>query len=160
MDFLFAHRGSILVLPALLAAVTGQTTLAGFLSAVPLLIPGLLLRCWATAHLGGVGRTRSPAAPRTRVVSGPYLFLRHPIYVGNLAIALGLLLVLRPPGGVVAGLVFFVLVFYAVLAIREDLALVDVEPRAPQPSLSGDWVIRYERSTWAVLALVVALGCC
>jgi protein-S-isoprenylcysteine O-methyltransferase Ste14 len=144
--------------PAILAVLSGSPSLNAVVSSLLLFALGLALRGWATAHLGGAGRTRSPLAPPTRVVTGPYARLRHPLYVGNLAIALALVLALRPPGPIVVLLVLVVTAFYAILAEREDHLLEGLPERPPAPALSWARVARHERSTWIGLGLMLVLG--
>ena len=53
-------------------------------------VAGIFLRVWAGAHIGdhsnGTGLTAGP-----RAHTGPYRFLRHPLYLSNLAVAAGLI---------------------------------------------------------------------
>ena len=158
MDVLFSYRGSILVVPALLALLSASLTPQSLASSLPLVALGLILRAWAVGHIGGASRTRLVEAPPSRVVSGPYRFLRHPLYIGNLGVALGLLLALRPPVPLLALIVFFVTAFYALLALREDEMLLSLPLRRLQGRISWAEVVRCERSTWVTTGLVLTLG--
>jgi protein-S-isoprenylcysteine O-methyltransferase Ste14 len=53
---------------------------------VPLAFAGLLLRGWAAGHLD---------KNRKLAVSGPYAYLRNPLYVGTLIVALGFVIASR-----------------------------------------------------------------
>jgi protein-S-isoprenylcysteine O-methyltransferase Ste14 len=53
---------------------------------IPVSLLGLLLRAWAAGHL---------AKDRDLAVSGPYAYLRNPLYVGTLIVALGFVLAAR-----------------------------------------------------------------
>ena len=55
------------------------------------LIAGGLLRIWALSHGGRCTRSRRAKTPKL-VTTGPYCYIRHPIYLGNLLIGLGMLL--------------------------------------------------------------------
>lgn len=58
------------------------------------LIAGGLLRFWAASHIGpwtGPQRLKAP----TFIMRGPYAYVRHPIYVGNFMIGLGLTFLLE-----------------------------------------------------------------
>ena len=68
---------------------------------VPVSLAGLCLRAWAAGHL---------AKDRSLAVSGPYAYLRNPLYAGTLITALGLLIGARN----IWLAVFFVLVFLLV----------------------------------------------
>lgn len=61
-------------------------------TAIGLLISGELLRLWAVSHAGKCTRSRSLKAPLL-VTTGPYAYLRHPIYLGNFLIGLGMVIV-------------------------------------------------------------------
>ena len=158
IDALFVWRGRLLLVPAVLALWWGQLSCPTFIDSLPMLGGGIALRCWATAHLGGAGRTVSSRAPAERVVTGPFASLSHPLYTANLAIALGLLLALRPPTPLVVVLVLTVVGFYGLLAMREDVQLLDLRARAPRPPPSFRQVARHERSTWLVLGLFLVLA--
>lgn len=69
---------------------------------LPVSICGLLLRAWAAGHL---------AKNRDLAVSGPYAFMRNPLYAGTLIIAAGIVIaanswVLVPIFGAVFSLVY------------------------------------------------------
>jgi protein-S-isoprenylcysteine O-methyltransferase Ste14 len=52
------------------------------------LILGEILRCWGIRHIGRSARTRERKCKRI-VMSGPYALTRNPLYVGNLFIMTG-----------------------------------------------------------------------
>ena len=54
------------------------------------LIAGGLLRIWALSHGGRCSRSRR-AQTLKLITTGPYAYIRHPIYLGNLLIGLGML---------------------------------------------------------------------
>lgn len=62
-------------------------------SGLALVSAGILLRAWARVHVGRSSDTRRLHARRL-VQSGPYARTRNPLYLGNLAIASGLALVI------------------------------------------------------------------
>jgi protein-S-isoprenylcysteine O-methyltransferase Ste14 len=57
-----------------------EPSLAGGLVGLPLVLAGAALRIWATGHLVKTAEF---------TVSGPYAYLRHPLYGGTLAIGCG-----------------------------------------------------------------------
>ncbi len=156
-SLLFRHRGAVFAVVGILALITGSTPRAGLLLAGPWLAAGLGLRAWAFAHLGSGGRTRDPAPPRTRVTSGPYRYLQHPAYVGNLLIAFGLLVVARPPGPTAAGFALVVVVLYAILAARESRQIIGI-PTRRAAALGTRGVLRSERSTWLSVGLFLLVA--
>lgn len=60
--------------------------------AIGSLISGELIRIWALSHAGKWTRSRRLKAPRL-VTTGPYAYIRHPIYVGNFLIGLGMVVI-------------------------------------------------------------------
>ena len=115
-----------------------RPTFASCLLGVPFLVAGLAVRFWASGYIGIEGRVREIGGRReergrrreeggatgSRIVSGPYRLLRHPLYIGNFLLVAGMLLALRPPlwlGAVV--LAGFVLE-YAMIVVEEERDLV------------------------------------
>jgi protein-S-isoprenylcysteine O-methyltransferase Ste14 len=92
--WLFRHRTAI-PLPfavALLAVPTGTTPSSTLVAAgVVLTSAGELLRLWAVHHIGVISRTRSDRLGPL-VAAGPFAFVRNPLYLGNIALWVGLAL--------------------------------------------------------------------
>ena len=57
-----------------------------------LLFAGESLRMWAVSYAGGVTRTRNVGAPEL-CSSGPYAFVRNPLYVGNMMMYIGIVFI-------------------------------------------------------------------
>lgn len=79
---------------------------------------GAGLRLWGTACLGSTIVQSSNLHATTLVASGPYRFLRNPLYVGIWIFSLGVS-ILMPPSGAL----FFVIamgIFYLRLVLREE----------------------------------------
>jgi len=94
----------------LLAVPLARPSDASILWALPLLAFGVALRLWARGHL-----ERGRAVART----GPYAFVRHPLYVGSFFIALGFACITRRPWFPPLVIVIF-LVLYVPKALREE----------------------------------------
>ena len=95
----------------------------------------------------------------SRATGGPYRLLHHPVYFANLIIACGLMLAARPPEGMAWLLLVSVVVFYGLLADREERQLFRL-PRRPVAAATAAQVVRSERSTWVVVVLFLLLSCC
>lgn len=74
-------------------------------------LPGLLLRGWAAGHL------RKDA---TLTTSGPYAFIRNPLYAGTLIVALGMAHATREWPLAVLFLAVFLLVYLPAIALEEQ----------------------------------------
>jgi protein-S-isoprenylcysteine O-methyltransferase Ste14 len=59
---------------------------------VVLLLAGEAVRLWAVSYAGGITRTRNVGAPEL-CSSGPYAFVRNPLYVGNMTMYLGIVFI-------------------------------------------------------------------
>ena len=93
-----------------LAAPTRTSLVIGFAIA----LAGELLRVWAAGHIDkGREVTRS----------GPYRFVRHPLYLGSSIMAVGFVVAARSVA--VAAVVFVYMLFTLVAAIRTEEATLD-----------------------------------
>jgi protein-S-isoprenylcysteine O-methyltransferase Ste14 len=65
---------------ALLLTVLGEPEHPWFIAGVVLVVLGMLIRLWASGHV---------KKDKALATTGPYAFVRHPLYVGNMLIAVG-----------------------------------------------------------------------
>jgi protein-S-isoprenylcysteine O-methyltransferase Ste14 len=78
-----------------------QATITVTLLAVCLGLAGAVLRLWATAYIGaGVMNDKSLRADHI-VASGPYRYLRNPLYLGNLLTTMSVSILMPPSGAIV-----------------------------------------------------------
>ena len=117
--FLFRWRGVIGLAAFVFVFWLARPTFASCLTGIPFLLAGLAARFWASGYIGVAGRAREIGVS-WRIVDGPYRLLRHPLYIGNALLVVGMLVALRP--GIVARagvMVGFVLV-YALIVVEEE----------------------------------------
>ncbi len=74
-------------------------------------LPGLLLRAWAAGHL------RKNA---TLTTSGPYRFVRNPLYLGTLIVAMGLAVATAEPWLALLFAAVFLLVYLPAVMLEEQ----------------------------------------
>lgn len=175
---LFRARGWLPVPLALALALLARPVGPGLLVAGALVqLAGLALRLWGVAHIGPGSRRRS-AEVGALALSGPYRFVRNPLYLGNLACWAGLALwtgapLALPLALVPLGLHYHLIVGWEEGRLAETLGSPYIEwaqqtprwwpSRHPAgPDLPGAWgaALRSERSTYAVTLLLggVVLG--
>ncbi len=121
----FARRGSLLAIPAVLLVSAGKPTPGGIALGVPVALAGEALRCWAVGFSGVTTRSEEVTAPAL-VTAGPYAFVRNPLYVGNAISALGFTIAFasgRSPAGraalAVGGLGTVFAVYAAIVPLEE-----------------------------------------
>ena len=120
--WLFRNRTAI-PLPIVLALLI----LPPSSSSIPMLWLGIavtsageLLRLSAVRHIGTVSRTRTDRLGPL-VASGPFRWVRNPLYIGNVAIWIGLALVARLPWLVVPIAVLLGFEYHAIVRWEEQL---------------------------------------
>lgn len=102
--------------------------------------PGLALRIWAAGHLGAAGRTREPGGTEL-VTSGPYRFIRNPLYVANFLLTAGVLTALGTRWWLALLILLLFVVEYGLIIRAEERALANQ---------FGEHYVRYRRRVSAV----------
>jgi protein-S-isoprenylcysteine O-methyltransferase Ste14 len=110
---LFKHRTSLpLPIAAAILVVPSRETPGGqmtVLAGVTLTVIGEALRLWGVHHIGAISRTRSDRLGPL-VESGPFAYVRNPLYVGNILLWVGF--------AVTAGLLWLAPIVLALLAVE------------------------------------------
>ena len=180
-QLLFRYR-SYTPIPFLFAMVlfavpTPTLMLCGFVLA----LLGESLRFWGVAYAGSLTRvTGSVGAPEV-VVSGPFAYLRNPLYVGNVLIycGIGVMANALSPWLVIIALAYFVFQYAMIVSLEEEFlekefgeGYLEFKKNVPRflPRLSAfripaqehqkpDWTeaFRSERRTLQALSIVVVL---
>src|SRR5262249_39328637 len=91
-------------------------------SGIALIALGEFLRLWGVHHIGVISRTRSDRLGPL-VVTGPFGYLRNPLYVGNIALWVGFAFLSGPPW--MAPIVFSILVFEYQAIVRWEERLLE-----------------------------------
>lgn len=92
-----------------------------------LLLGGLTLHWWARLHLGQFYGEREEVQPGQYLVqSGPYAYVRHPLYTSYFALALGLVLI-NPALSTLLAVAYAVVDFYLATR-REEKLLIENLP--------------------------------
>jgi protein-S-isoprenylcysteine O-methyltransferase Ste14 len=88
LEFLVRRRVALGFVTAIAALVLAQPTWAAWRAGLLVAILGESIRVWAAGHL---------EKGREVTRSGPYRWMRHPLYVGSAIIALGVVIASRSP---------------------------------------------------------------
>ena len=108
-----------------------------------LLTAGEAIRIWAVSHAGGATRTRNVGAP-SLCTSGPYAQSRNPLYVGNMFMYLGLVLIAGVPNG------FFLAVVTAVFFLIQYTLIISLEEETLD-TLFGNEYMEYKKNVPAII---------
>jgi protein-S-isoprenylcysteine O-methyltransferase Ste14 len=117
-DLLYKYRwfpGLLLFITCLWAPAQGSKGLG---LGLIILFLGQLLRVWSRMYIGEHSRGYKKQAPQL-VQSGPYSLSQNPLYVSNIIVGTGLLLIATGPSIVFGAGLIFVISFYFVLAKAE-----------------------------------------
>ena len=152
--FLFRYRLVAGLLGFVLVALTGRPGPETLLNGLVLVLPGLLLRFWTAGYIGR--ESRNPEISATRlVVSGPYRYFRHPLYLGNFALVAGVVVGFHPPVWSALVVLFGYLLIYGLISRAEAEILALACPQTESPGFSLREALA-EWQTWLVTA--VAFG--
>ena len=121
-NFLFSNRSYTPVPIALLIVYLSNPSILYFIYGMPLILIGEVIRINAVSYAGGITRTMNVGAP-SLCTSGPYSRTRNPLYLGNMTIYLGIVLV---AGGkyvfILEGIVFlyFTFQYMMIISLEEE----------------------------------------
>ena len=107
------------------------------------LLIGELTRMWSVSYAGGETRTTKVGAP-SLCTAGPYGYVRNPIYVGNMLMYIGIVLLAGSPNPLLMALTtlaFFVIQYSLIVSLEEE-KLSD---------LFGDEYSEYKKNVRAIL---------
>ena len=87
-----------------------------------LLLIGEAIRIWAVSHAGGATRTLNVGAP-TLCTSGPYARSRNPLYLGNMFMYIGIVLIAGIQNGLFMVMItaaFFLIQYTLIISLEEE----------------------------------------
>jgi protein-S-isoprenylcysteine O-methyltransferase Ste14 len=87
---------------------------------IVLVAGGELIRLWGVRHIGAISRTRSDRLGPL-VSTGPFAFVRNPLYLGNIALWTGFALAAHIVWMAAAILVLLAFEYHAIVRWEEDL---------------------------------------
>jgi protein-S-isoprenylcysteine O-methyltransferase Ste14 len=122
--WLFRHR-TVIPLPIALAIVIippASSSVSVVWLGVAVVLFGELMRLSAVRHIGTISRTRTDRLGPL-VASGPFGWVRNPLYIGNIALWVGMALVARLPWLVLPIAVLLALEYHAIVRWEEGLLI-------------------------------------
>jgi protein-S-isoprenylcysteine O-methyltransferase Ste14 len=174
--FLYRFRGIILAIAAVVALIIPPADLdiVPFLVFINIFILAVYMRIKARRAIGDHTRGSAQDAP-VLVTWGAYGRLRHPLYVSNVAIGIGLVVLHLGINWITIPFIVFLLLFGLRLAKLDDRyleerygdewklwamhtpAFIPREIHVPGPLRSGKEAIMADMATWIWLALMIGL---
>ena len=118
----FKNRSYTPIPIALMIIYFAGTAGATFSSIGVILLLGETIRIWAVSHAGSATRTRNVGAP-SLCSSGPYAHSRNPLYVGNMLMYIGIVLIAGVPNGsfmIVTTAAFFLIQYTLIVSLEEE----------------------------------------
>ena len=155
--FLFRYRGVIGLSAFILVYIFAKPQYDKILASLPFILIGLVLRAWAVGYIGKNARSKeiNPALPQSQtaksqlvsdnirkgwvnapalITAGPYRFIRHPLYLGNFFLTLGVLIALVSPFCLaITVMILFVIEYYFIIK-SEGKFLTEKFGDEPRPS--------------------------
>lgn len=175
---LFQYRSytpiPFLIVMVLFATPTPSTIAGGFV----LSLMGESLRFWGVAYAGSLTRVTGNVGAPEVVISGPFAFLRNPLYVGNIFLYCGVGVAANAltPWLVIVALVYFIVQYWLIVSLEEEFlekefgaVYLEFKRNVPrffprlqpyhhehQQSQKPDWreAVRSERRTFQAILLV------
>ena len=99
-----------------------EATPASLITGFAVSIVGELIRFWGVSWAGSETRTTSKVGGSSLVISGPFAYVRNPLYIGNILIYLGLGIMTLAlfPYLQIAALLFFVFQYHFIVKEEEN----------------------------------------
>ena len=120
--FFFKYRSFTPIPIALMIIFFAGANSSHRVAGIFFLLLGECIRIWAVSHAGGATRTREVGAP-SLCTSGPYAQTRNPLYLGNMFMYIGIVLIAGMPNqlfAVTVTAVFFVVQYSLIVSLEEE----------------------------------------
>ena len=120
--FFFQYRSFTPIPVALMIIYFAGANSTHRVAGIFFLLLGECIRIWAVSHAGGATRTREVGAP-SLCTSGPYAQTRNPLYVGNMLMYVGIVLIAGMPKELLAAIVtavFFIVQYSLIISLEEE----------------------------------------
>lgn len=126
-------------------SLRGRILVGGILDLI-----GLAIRLWAAGYIGQKSRGNKFAG-EFKIINGPYRYLKHPLYLGNLFLVLGVILLFNPSFLFGIFLVILFLIEYTIIINAENSYLRNLTSIKTKFKLSN---VKSEISTIIILTVI------
>lgn len=126
MDFrqqLFRFRSYTPIPYIILIAFMAQPTILSMIIGLLMVGMGECIRLWGVAIAGSETRTTGPVGGTFLVTSGPFAFVRNPLYLGNILIYVGMGVMANVPVLSLIALFFFYIQYTLIVSLEEETLL-------------------------------------
>ena len=119
---LFKYRSYTPIPFLVVMLIFHEATPASLITGFAVSIVGELIRFWGVSWAGSETRTTSKVGGSNLVISGPFAYVRNPLYIGNILIYLGLGIMTFAlfPYLQIAALLFFVFQYHFIVKEEEN----------------------------------------
>ena len=124
-NFFFKNRSFTPIPVALSIIYFAQSDNNYILFGAITLLLGEGIRMWSVSYAGGETRTTKVGAP-SLCTAGPYGFVRNPIYVGNMLMYLGIVIIAGSPNPtlmIITTMTFFLIQYSLIISLEEEKLL-------------------------------------
>ncbi len=121
-NFFFKNRSFTHIPVALSIIYFAQSDNNYILFGAITLLLGEGIRMWSVSYAGGETRTTKVGAP-SLCTAGPYGFVRNPIYVGNMLMYLGIVIIAGSPNPtlmIITTMTFFLIQYSLIISLEEE----------------------------------------
>jgi protein-S-isoprenylcysteine O-methyltransferase Ste14 len=121
-ELFFTYRSYTPIPIILIALVLAETTLLSLFIGLAVALSGEMIRLWAVRFAGSATRTTGRVGADELVTTGPYGYMRNPLYVGNFLLSFGILIIAWPwmPWFMLIYLLLFYFQYSAIISLEED----------------------------------------
>lgn len=146
---LYRYRGLIALPFFAFLVITGNPEMKNIIAHL-LIVLGIIIRLWASGYIGSISRGYEINGDY-RVINGPYKIFPHPLYLGNLFLVLGTIVLFKPPLWYGLVLVVIFLVEYSIITIAEKNHLKKLPEKRVRFSFGN---LKGEISTIIVIGII------
>lgn len=121
-EFFFRYRSYTPIPFLIIMVIFENATVTSLISGFIIALLGESIRLWGVSWAGSETRTTGKVGGSYLIISGPFAYVRNPLYVGNILIYLGLGIMsyaLFPYLQIVA-LLFFIIQYYLIVKAEEE----------------------------------------